>query len=741
MADNTIKIKFSATGDDKVIKAIDALDKSTKKLISTQASLAKAGKSQVRQHTQSQKAMMALDAKLRALGTSFKKVNIDTKVLTKAYQGNKRAIAQVRIASQKHIKSLTQVGNKTVKTANRTRLLGGTFAVLRSKMLLVNFALGLGIRQLGKFALASAKVDSMSRAFNTLSGEAGNTSGALNQLKQATNSTMSEFDLFQQANNAMILGVTKNSDEMAEMFDIAQRLGRALGRDTASSVESLITGIGRQSRLMLDNIGIIVKSDEAYEAYAKKLGITADKLSDADKKQAFLTATMESARIKVASIGKEVLSVQDTYDQMSTATANLTTATGNFLQPAMQFLSKTFTNVARQATIYLNTMALANKVITKGTSLGEKENITRAKIKNNLIKIEKLNANTINYESNKQKLQNSNINLEKDLIDIMTDMAQLRVESLAEQKIINKENEVANQKAKIKIQNLTNEEKMLKLIAKAEEMTMEIRQKNAGVLEEIASSNREIYKNNLDFELMAIDLQAQKFKDMKLNEVDIVKFAEEAKQQAVIENLEKTSSLYRGASATYDQFVSSLVDLEMTGKERREQIWIASRASFITFLGSLLKDKLKQLIAEKLITGASQATSVVQAKATGLAIASAYAVPASLASTASFGSASVAGQTGITASILATKALAKFEDGGEVGGRRHSQGGTMIEAERGEFVMSRSAVQSIGVETLNQMNQGGGGGLTLNISAPLVDETIIDTIIPAIQKAQRMNLA
>ena len=56
-----------------------------------------------------------------------------------------------------------------------------------------------------------------------------------------------------------ILGVSKNSDEMAEMFDIAQRLGRALGRDTASSVESLVTGIGRQSRLMLDNIGIIVK--------------------------------------------------------------------------------------------------------------------------------------------------------------------------------------------------------------------------------------------------------------------------------------------------------------------------------------------------------------------------------------------------------------------------------------------------------------------------------------------------
>jgi hypothetical protein len=65
----------------------------------------------------------------------------------------------------------------------------------------------------------------------------------------------------------------------------------------------------------------------------------------------------------------------------------------------------------------------------------------------------------------------------------------------------------------------------------------------------------------------------------------------------------------------------------------------------------------------------------------------------------------------------------------------------MIEAERGEFVMSRNAVDSIGINNLEQMNQGSGGGITLNISAPLVDETVIDTIIPAIEKAQRMNLA
>ena len=58
----------------------------------------------------------------------------------------------------------------------------------------------------------------------------------------------------------------------------------------------------------------------------------------------------------------------------------------------------------------------------------------------------------------------------------------------------------------------------------------------------------------------------------------------------------------------------------------------------------------------------------------------------------------------------------------------------------GEFVMSKQAVQNIGAQNLADMNQG-GGGITLNITAPLVDESVVDHIIPAIEKAQRMNLA
>ena len=55
---------------------------------------------------------------------------------------------------------------------------------------------------------------------------------------------------------------------------------------------------------------------------------------------------------------------------------------------------------------------------------------------------------------------------------------------------------------------------------------------------------------------------------------------------------------------------------------------------------------------------------------------------------------------------LASLDKQKYAQGGYIGGRLHSQGGTLIEAERGEFIMSRDAVNRIGLDNLYNLNQG-----------------------------------
>ena len=59
------------------------------------------------------------------------------------------------------------------------------------------------------------------------------------------------------------------------------------------------------------------------------------------------------------------------------------------------------------------------------------------------------------------------------------------------------------------------------------------------------------------------------------------------------------------------------------------------------------------------------------------------------------------------------------------------------------MMVGEAGPESVQVTPLTPgMNQNGPqGGITINVSAPLVDETVIDSIIPAIKKAQRFDLA
>jgi len=716
MADNNIiEIKFSATGDDKVVKAIEALDKSTKKLIEAQVQLTGESKKQKNSNKAHENSVRRLEIKLQALGFSFKQAGISTRMQKEASKGNRLELEKMRIATKKFIATQNQADVST-------RILGGSLAVLRSKLLIYNFAMALGIRQTLRFAEQASQVESMERAFNTLSGGVTSSEQALRKLQKATDGTMDRFNLFQQANNAMILGVSRNSDEMAEMFDIAQRLGRALGRDTASSVESLITGIGRQSRLMLDNIGIIVKADEAYESYAKELGTTADKLTDADKKQAFLNATMESARKKVEDLGDEFLTTQDHLDSFKSSFSDLSSTIGENLP----FFDAILQRLSRNAKIIEGAIKPQDD-ITKATERHAKAEQAlaiaingREEARRNR-KDEKIIKSYENEIKAQRIIRDSNLALINSLIEI---------------------NDVEQKIAKDKEEKIKQEEE-------ASRITNEIAEEEADIAEKILKkvklfdkAKETIFKGTVDYQLNQLKILEDNFLEFGVHNLESeAYFAEQRKaiydkekEERFANEIEIASKIKQGfdfVTSEYrknverrrDNEIQALQDslaYEQATAEERKTMEKNVKKEFAKEEKRLFMMKKMSTVAQIVLDTASAMTEALPNVPLSLAIGALGTI-----------------QQGIA---LATPPP-KYEQGGLVGGRRHSQGGTMIEAERGEFVMSRSAVESIGTETLNQMNQGGAGGITLNISAPLVDETIIDTIIPAIKKAQKMDLA
>ena len=623
---NEVKIKFIPDGDKKLVDAINKLAEVSRKLTGEQRKQFTSGKKVSEQFKK-------LDVKLKGLNSSMAKAGVSGKLLTNALRGNRVALEKTRIAVKKHVRELQGF-------SHRTRILGGTIAVMRSKLLLFNFALGFAIRALGRFAVQSAKVESMERAFTTLSGATENSSIAFEKLQQATNGTMSEFDLFQQANNAMILGVTKNSDEMAEMFDIAQRLGKALGRDTASSVESLVTGIGRQSRLMLDNIGIVVKSEEAYDAYAQKLGISSDKLTDAQKKQAFLQATMESARAKANSLGEETQSTQESFDRLSASTENLVTFLGDKLSPITTSLADNFSD-------------MADSISGKGM----KEQEDRQQKLNELL----MEYNFRQKDSSKL-IDEQVVSLDK-LMGIFFDMSQ-----------------------------------------------------PLGVTEETLRLSTDELKKQIEL-YDDLFFKTTEFQGKQTDFNDIFRHNNES-------NLE----INRVATQEIEKQKTSL---EFLNAEQKAGVQLAQGIGDAFAQATLNGQKFGDAVVNSLKAIASQIIS----KFAVYSLLNAF-TGGGFGATTSFLKFAFAHTGGY---IKDNKTIQRFATGGMVQG----QDNVPIMAQAGEFVMSRNAVESIGIENLARMNQTGSSGLTINIQGNMIgnEEFVRDTLIPEIDRTVNQGLA
>lgn len=196
------------------------------------------------------------------------------------------------------------------------------------------------INGLQKSIELSGKFQGVSTGFQNLGRQAGFTTSALDKFINATDGTISSLELMEMANNSMLLGITDSEDQMAEMFDIAQRLAKSLGQDTRFGIESLITGLGRQSKLMLDNLGIMVDIEKANEEYAESIGKTTSELTDQEKKQAFVNKTLATAKDLVKGVGDESLTTADTIAQLKTAVDEAAIGVGNVLAPVIITVAK-----------------------------------------------------------------------------------------------------------------------------------------------------------------------------------------------------------------------------------------------------------------------------------------------------------------------------------------------------------------------------------------------------------------
>jgi len=141
--------------------------------------------------------------------------------------------------------------------------------------------------------------------FRKLSGE--NADMLLADMKRASGGTVDELNAVLNANKAMMMGI--DAKKIPEMMEIARAASRTTGQDVTFMFESIAMGTARESKLILDNLGIIVDAEDAHKKYAKSIGKSASQLTEAERKLAFQNAVMEAGNkiIETTDLSQESL--------------------------------------------------------------------------------------------------------------------------------------------------------------------------------------------------------------------------------------------------------------------------------------------------------------------------------------------------------------------------------------------------------------------------------------------------
>jgi len=489
----------------------------------------------------------------------------------------------------------------------------------------------------------ASKADSVSRAFANLGKQIGFNEKSFQKLRNATDGTVDSIELMTQANNAMLLGIADSDDEMAELFDTAQRLAKAVGQDAKFGIESLVTGMGRQSKLMLDNLGIMIDTNKAYFDFAESLGKTTEQLTDQERKTAFLNAALSSAKEKVAALGDEELTTADKIAEMSNKVTDLKIALGEELAPV----------ISRTIDFWMEFIGL-----------GEKGDKTFGKFADKIA-------------ANMQREIDRTTTTIGNMIISMNDWEAVMMRAMSSGRDFTEQQAFELEKINELKEKRTELKDALELHNFAQENANELSRESADLAIRYAEGVLPLIASGLD------EVQAKTF-DMG---------------SGLNNYWNQSSSVMKEALGGMS---TSFQTLANAGGQANTELFELGKAASIA--------QATMNTYEAITKALSQGGPFLGPIMAGIIGASGFAQVAAISQT------------------TLKKAATGFD--GVVTKPTMFMTGEGNKAER----VSVTPLQGPNID-------GPQGGITLNISAPLVDETVIDSIIPAIQKAQRLNLA
>lgn len=133
--------------------------------------------------------------------------------------------------------------------------------------------------------------------------------------------------------------------DFEKMAMLSKKAARATGQDVNFMFDSLILGVSRSSKMILDNLGINVSIEEANQKYAESIGKTSAELTMQEQKAALLQASLTALESNYGNVAVTSGGFQGAMQKLNTTITNAKIEIGTALLPVLNDLIRTITPI------------------------------------------------------------------------------------------------------------------------------------------------------------------------------------------------------------------------------------------------------------------------------------------------------------------------------------------------------------------------------------------------------------
>ena len=179
---------------------------------------------------------------------------------------------------------LSNVSKSTDTLAKNNKGLFRTFSDLKAGVSAVAGILGAAASGMDRFIERGAQYSSLMASLPF----------SIEQAQTASKGLIDVFALMEAANRSSAMGLGLNSQQFAVLSDQVAVLSSKLGKDANEALTGLIESLGKGNTRGLESIGVVVDQQAAFEEYAKSANVAVGELTELQKQQATLQASLKA---------------------------------------------------------------------------------------------------------------------------------------------------------------------------------------------------------------------------------------------------------------------------------------------------------------------------------------------------------------------------------------------------------------------------------------------------------------